>query len=107
MGASSRLLVALSVIGGFMVAASQIPAYAASTVGVRGTVACPSGKPVVGVWVASSGGGSGYASWSAYPGASTIARFSRTFSTNLPTTIYLNVGCGGTPLKLELVEPHP
>jgi hypothetical protein len=79
--------------------AMQLPAQAASKVGIRGTVACPSGKVVVGVWVESSGGGSGFAAWSAYPGARTIARFSRTFTTNLATNVHLNVGCGGKPSK--------
>lgn len=73
------------------------PAAAASAVAIRGTVACPSGMPVVGVWVESSGGGSGFAGWTAYPGASTIARFARSFSAALPTTVYLNVGCGREP----------
>lgn len=76
----------------FASGASAAPA----TVHLRGTVACPSGRPVVGVWVQSSGGGSGFANWSRYPGASTVAKFSRTMSTNPGTTLYLNVGCGGS-----------
>ncbi|WP_459722668.1 CHAP domain-containing protein [Actinophytocola sp. KF-1] len=69
-------------------------ASAAVTYNVRGTVTCPGGYPVSGVYLHSSGGGSAFASWTAYPGASNIARFSKSFSTRLSTTIYFSVGCG-------------
>jgi hypothetical protein len=47
----------------------------------------------------STGGGSGWTSFTKYPGRPHVARYSRTFSTNLPSSISLNVGCGGTPQK--------
>jgi hypothetical protein len=70
-----------------------------ATYRVYGTVACPSAMPVVGVWMRSTGGGSQFLSWTPYPGASSIARIYKAFTTNLPTSIYLNVGCGGKPAK--------
>ena len=70
------------------------PAPAPVSFTVRGSVSCPGGLPVSGVYVHSSGGGSDFASWTAYPGASTMARYSRTFTTTLPSTIYFSVGCG-------------
>lgn len=63
---------------------------------VRGTVICPNGKIVVGVTVQSTSGGGGPATVSRYPGAGVVARFSRIFPTNLPSTVFLDVGCGGT-----------
>lgn len=90
-----RKIVAVVLAIAFTVALAQ-PATAATTYSIRGTVVCPSGLPVVGVWMQSSGGGSGFASWTRYPGRSHVARYSRTFSTNLSSGIYLNVGCGGS-----------
>ena len=68
---------------------------AAAKVEILGSVECPSGKAVQGVWVESSGGGSRWADWTAYPKTPTIARFYATFSANLPTKLTLRVGCGG------------
>ncbi len=60
-------LVAVAVVAACALA-MPASSLAASSVGIRGTVACPSGMPVVGVWVASSGGGSGFASLERVPG---------------------------------------
>lgn len=91
---AGAMIVALVVATTALIATTATPAAAASTISVRGTVACPSGMPVAGVWLQSSGGGSNFATWTAYPDAKTIARFSRSFATTVPTTVYLNVGCG-------------
>lgn len=72
---------------------------AASSLEIRGTVVCASNEPVVGVWVQSSGGGSNFAGWTAYPGKPHVARYSLKMTTNLTTSIYLNVGCGRTPAQ--------
>jgi hypothetical protein len=71
---------------------------ATGTVYVRGTVTCPVGQPFMGTWVASSVSGSGWASKAVYPGTSSrMAKISRTLSNvAVPTTVSLNVGCGGT-----------
>lgn len=80
---------------------AEAASQATVTYRIRGTVACPSGQPVVGVWMQSSGGGSGFMTWTAYPGAPTIARFSspNAFKFTLGSSIHLNVGCGGTPTR--------
>jgi hypothetical protein len=70
-------------------------ANASVTYNIRGSVYCNSGA-VVGVYMHSSGGGSDFASWTAFPGHSNIARYSRQFTTALPSKIWLSVGCGGT-----------
>jgi surface antigen len=72
---------------------------AAATGTISGTVVCNSGQPVVGVYVNSSKGGSGWASWQAQPGRSNVAKFSRGVTTTGGTSIRLDVGCGGTPSK--------
>lgn len=75
-------------------------ASAASSLPVRGVVSCPGGKAVVGIWANSSGGGSSFiADYDRFPGQSHVAVFHGTLSTNLPTTLRLDVGCGGTKEK--------
>ena len=69
------------------------PAAQASGITIRGTVSCASSKPVVGVWVQSSRGGSKFASWTK-TGTAT-ASYSTSVSTGLPTNVSLHVGCGG------------
>lgn len=88
----------------FACAAATILAFpaaggAATKLYLRGAVVCPKNAPVVGVWVASSGGGSGWAAYTAYPGTKYAARFSRTFVSNLSTKVSLSIGCGGKPSK--------
>lgn len=63
---------------------------------IFGTISCPSTKPPVGVFIESSGGGGRFADWKILPGSPTVAYFSTTISTTLPTNVKLSVGCGGT-----------
>lgn len=69
-----------------------------NTIGLNGVVYCHSGA-VVGVWTQSSGGGSKWANWHAFSGASNVSTYSVTVTTKLPTSIQLHVGCGGTPSR--------
>lgn len=73
------------------------PASAATSVTVHGTVRCTNGAKVVGVWINSSAGGSTWANWTPYPGTASVAIIRKTISTNFPTQLRLDVGCGGTP----------
>lgn len=86
----------LALIGSLATAA---PASAATgTVTVRGAVTCPTGQAFVGTWVNSSGGRSNFANWTRVPGTSNReAIISLTLSSvTVPTTISLNIGCGGS-----------
>ena len=97
-----RKLLALIVLVAGVIGGVAPPASAAGTVdiAVTGSVQCTSGKPVEGVWVNSSGGGSGWAGhltgrdatvwYFRYPAAH------GTFSTTPGSTISIHVGCGGT-----------
>jgi surface antigen len=79
--------------------AVPVASASAATYTVKGTVVCPSGQAVTGIWVRSSAGGADFATnWkdTVYPGRPHVARYSRTLSTNLPSKIGLNVGCGGS-----------
>lgn len=73
------------------------PASAAVAIELRGVVSCDAG-PVVGIWANSSGGGS---SWvtnrQAFPNRSEVNVYHAIITTNLPTIVRLDVGCGGTP----------
>lgn len=94
---ASLVLVLFTLLTGLV---SATPAAAATTVQVRGVVQCPVGQPVTGIWVQSSGGGSGFAvggsQWRTFPGYPHIANFIRNTTTNLSTDIQVHVGCGGT-----------
>ena len=80
-----------------MIGLTPGPASAAGTVTVRGTVVCNSGRPVVGVWVNSSGGGSGLSKFTPMPGKSNVAWYTRTLSfSTAATALELRVGCGGS-----------
>jgi uncharacterized protein YraI/surface antigen len=65
------------------------------SINISGTVECNSGA-VVGIWIQSSGGGSGFAGWTPLALTARAATYSRTFTTKTPTNIQLRVGCGGT-----------
>lgn len=69
----------------------------AATSSVSGVVVCTTGNPVVGVWVDSSAGGSGWAGWSRQPGAPHVAQYSRAISPG--GSVSLHVGCGGEPSR--------
>lgn len=82
-----------------LVSIAPIPASAATgTIIVSGTVSCQ-WHPVVGVYVESGGGGSGWADWTAVDARHTnIATYqAKIQNTTLPTNIRLHVGCGGSP----------
>ncbi|HET8813953.1 MAG TPA: CHAP domain-containing protein [Solirubrobacterales bacterium] len=64
----------------------------AAAITINGTVRCPSGTPVVGVWVQSSGGGSGFADRRAYPTNPSISGYKAAVN---PGKVELHVGCGG------------
>lgn len=66
-----------------------------TSITVKGTVNCAS-HPLYGIWVQSSGGGSGFASWSWTTSNHYAGTYTRTLSTTLPTTLQLHVGCGGS-----------
>jgi hypothetical protein len=68
---------------------------ASGTITISGTVGCASHN-VEGIWVDSSGGGYGWATWTAVPGHPNDATYSRAVTTSLATTIRLHVGCGGS-----------
>lgn len=97
--ARMRLLAVSAVIAVVISTFAAASASAAVNYQIRGSVVCSDGQPVVGVWMESSGGGSGWAGWTRYPGRPHVARYARTFTTSLSTTIYLNVGCGGSPSR--------
>ena len=61
---------------------------------VSGHVTCAGGQHVEGVFVSSSGGGSGYAGW--WGTSRSTAYYHDLLETTLPTAISLHVGCGGT-----------
>ncbi|MBU1228072.1 MAG: hypothetical protein KJ698_12785 [Actinobacteria bacterium] len=77
---------------------STVPAGASTARTVSGTVACLFGKPVVAVWVESTRGDSGWASWERRTGAPWIADYSIKITTATASTrVRLHVGCGGDP----------
>ncbi len=79
------------------VTAIALPSSAATSRTVSGTVACQVGHHVTGVWVQSSNGGSGWASWTPRSGAAWLADYSYRITTNSSSTsVRLDVGCGGT-----------
>lgn len=63
---------------------------------MSGTVVCPSGAPVVGVWVQSTGGGSKFAARAPSKGGTTMSIYSARVNSG---AVELHVGCGGTPAK--------
>jgi surface antigen len=70
----------------------------ATTITVRGTVICASGRTVVGVWIQSSAGGSGWATFTKLPGRPHVAYYTRTMTIgSTSSSVYPTVGCGGTP----------
>jgi hypothetical protein len=89
-----RLAIVLGTILGGSIAASS-GAMASTTITVDGAVSC-SYHNLVGVWVQSSGGGSGFAGWDKGSNGDADGVFSTTITTTLPTTLSLHVGCGNT-----------
>ncbi len=80
-----------------LLVASPVPADAATAqITISGTVACRGGHEVVGVWVASSGGGSKWASYTKRSYAPWVAEYTATFTTSTPTKIRIDTGCGRT-----------
>jgi surface antigen len=69
-------------------------AHASTTLRVFGTVTCPTGMPVSGVYVHSSTGGSRHSDWRAHPGVNTAATYTATLTTTLPADVRVSVGCG-------------
>lgn len=75
-------------------------ASAATTRTVSGVVTCANGNAVVGIWVHSQGGGSGWASVTKFAGQGNSAYFTKSLKTGgTSTTVKLDVGCGGTAKK--------
>ena len=69
------------------------PARASSTIRVQGAVSC-SNHALSGVWIQNSGDGSNWAWW--HPSSPNLydGIYALTFTTALPTTIQVHVGCG-------------
>ncbi|HYB88389.1 MAG TPA: CHAP domain-containing protein [Streptosporangiaceae bacterium] len=104
-------LAALAVIPAALAALGLAPASAATTITVTGVVHCHGGA-TEGVWVVSSGGGSGWASVHSFKtgkndGSSPDVRYGRTFATNLPTTVSFHVGCSGSTASWKTVNYSP
>ena len=66
---------------------------ASAAVTLNGTVQCISGEPVVGVWVVSNTGGTGWANFTPASGLPSKASFSKSVTNT--NSYYLSVGCGG------------
>lgn len=100
----SRAVLSLAAIAMCLLAA-PLSASAATSMLIRGTVACSGGQPAVGVWIESSAGGSEWAndqSWqySSSPPNRSYRYFEETVtSPSSRSTISLHVGCGGEPSK--------
>ncbi|HTP24408.1 MAG TPA: hypothetical protein VMK12_01960 [Anaeromyxobacteraceae bacterium] len=60
---------------------------------IDGAVSC-SYHPLSGVWISSSGGGSGFAHWDFGSSGKYDGDFSLTIATTLPTNLSLHIGCG-------------
>src|SRR4051812_20339212 len=86
--------VGLVALGGLLVAVPMTPASAAPSFEIRGAAHCAFGRTVQGVYIRSTGGGSGFASWAYRPGHKDAAYFRRTLSSTKATTLYVHVGCG-------------
>jgi surface antigen len=98
----------VSLISTAGVLAYAAPAQASSTITISGVVHCHGGA-VEGVWVASSGGGSGFADVYSFKtgkndGSSDNVRYSRKVTATLPTSITLHVGCGGSTASWKTVN---
>lgn len=100
----SRLRYGLLAIASFLFVVSLLPGRAtpavkatAATIYVSGTVSCQ-WRHVVGVWVESGGGGSGFADFRFVDRAhKNIATYAANIqNTSLPTNIRLHIGCGGS-----------
>lgn len=88
-------LVMAGLLASVLVIRAPEPA-AAATRTLSGTVTCPGGQAVQGVWVQSSKGGSKFASWFPFPGLTNAASFSTSIAfSGTSTSIELRVGCGG------------
>lgn len=76
-------------------------AAAATTRTISGVVTCYNGRAVVGIWVESTGGGSGWANTTTqFAGQANSAYFTRTITTSASSTsVRLDIGCGGTTVS--------
>ncbi len=102
-GVMKRVLSAILLMTAGVVGVAT-PAWATTVnLAVTGSVQCTQGKPVVGIWVNSSAGGSGWAGW--LKGHDATVRYFRypsahgTISTAAGTNISVHVGCGMTGTK--------
>jgi hypothetical protein len=96
-GRRGWVLAFAGLLAGLVAAAPAQAATATATIYVAGTVSCQ-WHAVVGVWVESGGGGSGWADWHAvdkrHPNIAVYQ--AKIQHTSLPTNIRLHVGCGGS-----------
>lgn len=81
----------LTAVAGVLVVPSS--ARASTAIRVQGAVSC-SNHALSGVWIQSSGGGSNWAWWQASSPNQYDGIYALTFTTALPTTIQVHVGCG-------------
>lgn len=71
----------------------------------KGTITCPAGEPVVGVWI-DADTGQGWAQWRPQSAEdTTTAEYSR--DVGEPTDYSVHVGCGGTPDNWEYADYSP
>lgn len=93
--------VSAALLAGTLGAACLSSAGCASSPGseAKGTVTCPAGEPVEGVWI-DAGTGQGWAQWHLKSSKNpTAAEYSR--DVGEPTNYSVHIGCGGTPSNWE------
>lgn len=92
-----RVLVCLGIVFSIGFASvfgvSQVAGASTYKIVVDGAVSC-NYHPLSGVWVQSSGGGSGWAHWDYGSNGKYDGDFSLAISTALPTNLSLHIGCG-------------
>jgi surface antigen len=103
-GRYGAVALALALLAPGLALISPSPA-AATTRTVSGTVICPSGQAVQGVWVQSSTGGSRFATWFGFPKLTNAAYYSAPIAfSGSSTSIELRVGCGGDAAQWRATE---
>ncbi len=96
-GKISRLAVATMLATGVL-AFAKPPVASATTLTLSGAAVCTSGRSVVGIWVESSAGGSGWAGFTPAPSKPYVAYYSKSVAFSAASSsVTVTVGCGGSP----------